>query len=181
MGQGTLFLVVGPSGAGKDTLIDAARAARPDLVVPRRVVTRAADAGGEEFEAVSDAGFAARAAAGAFALHWEAHGLRYGIPATIGADLGAGRDVLANVSRSVIPDARARFPRLRIVNVTAAPETLARRLAARGRETEAEIAGRLARAAYLVPEGPDVVVVSNDGPLAESVASFLAALSPVRA
>jgi ABC-type glutathione transport system ATPase component len=40
-GMGRLFAVVGPSGAGKDTLIDAGRAARPDLLIVRRVITRA--------------------------------------------------------------------------------------------------------------------------------------------
>lgn len=181
MARGTLFLVVGPSGAGKDTLIEAAREARPALVVPRRVVTRAADAGGEEIVSVDEPAFERMAAEGAFLLHWRAHGLGYGIPSGIETDLAAGRDVVINVSRSVIEAARAHIAPLRIIVVTAGRETLAERLAARGRESAEDIARRLARADYASPEGPDVTVVSNDGPLTESVGAFLAALSPVRA
>ena len=50
---GRLILVVGPSGAGKDTLIDAAVARRAGLARARRVVTRPEEAGGEDFEAVT--------------------------------------------------------------------------------------------------------------------------------
>ncbi|MBC7181481.1 MAG: phosphonate metabolism protein/1,5-bisphosphokinase (PRPP-forming) PhnN, partial [Roseovarius sp.] len=56
-GPGRAFAVVGPSGAGKDTLIDAARAARPDLQVIRRVITRPEALGGEDFEGVSEVEF----------------------------------------------------------------------------------------------------------------------------
>lgn len=180
MPRGTLFLVVGPSGVGKDTLIDAARAARPDILIPRRIVTRATDAGGEDIVAVTEAEFASMAENGGFALQWGAHGLRYAIPANIEAALAGGRDVIANASRSVVADARRRFQPLRILSIKARPETLARRLAARGRETPLEMAGRLERAGYALPVGPDVVTLSNDGPLAESAAAFIASLSPVR-
>ncbi len=37
--------IVGPSGAGKDTLIRGALAARPDLRLIRRVITRPTEAG----------------------------------------------------------------------------------------------------------------------------------------
>ena len=67
---GRLFAVVGPSGAGKDTLMAAARAARPGLVLVRRVITRPESAGGEDFEGVGETEFALRLAAGDFALHW---------------------------------------------------------------------------------------------------------------
>ncbi len=180
MERGTLHLVVGPSGAGKDTLIAAVHQARPEILVPTRAVTRPSGRG-EEVETLNPDEFARRARAGGFALHWEAHGLSYGIPAEVEAALAAGTDVVVNVSRSVIAEARARFRPLRIIVVTAKPETLARRLAGRGRESAAEIEARLARASYAMPEGQDVAVISNDGPLAASVATFLDLLSPVRA
>ena len=75
-----LVLVVGPSGAGKDSLLNAARAAfadDPRIHFVRRVITRPADPGGEDHEPVNEAGFAARS----FALSWSAHGLSDGIPA----------------------------------------------------------------------------------------------------
>ena len=177
--RGTLHLVVGPSGAGKDTLIDAARTARPDMDFPRRTITRPETAGGEPHEAATPEGFADRVASGQFALHWRAHDLRYGIPAAIEASLADGRHVLVNVSRSVVEAARTRFAPLRILVVTAPEQVLARRLAGRGRETADDIAARLARAPYALPEGPDVCVIDNGGRVEDSIAAFLAALAPV--
>jgi phosphonate metabolism protein PhnN/1,5-bisphosphokinase (PRPP-forming) len=178
-GRGTLHLVVGPSGAGKDTLIDAARAARPDIHFPRRVITRPAEAGGEPHVASTAEDFDAAAAAGMFALHWAAHGLRYGIPATIAARLGDGEHVLVNVSRGVVETARGAFDPIRVLVVTAPPAVLATRLAARGRETAEDIARRLARAPYAVPSGEDVYLIENGGPRSAGVARFLSSLAPM--
>lgn len=177
MTRGTLFLVVGPSGAGKDTLIAEAARVRPDLVVPRRAVTRPADAGGEVIESLSEAEFARREAAGGFLLSWRAHGLGYGVPGLAATALAEGRDVLVNVSRSVVAEARRRHPPVRVISVEAAIPVLARRLAARGREDAADIAERLERATAPRPAAP-VTVVLNDGTLETAVAAFLAALQP---
>lgn len=174
-----LFAVVGPSGAGKDTLIAAAQAAQPGLCVVRRVISRPEAAGGEDFEGVSAAEFAARRAAGEFALHWQAHGLDYGIPAQALAPLAAGRDVIFNGSRRALEAARG-MPGLEVILVTAPAQVLAVRLAARGRETAADVAARLARAAPL-PQGFVVHEVDNGGALADGVARFLAVFQPVRA
>jgi phosphonate metabolism protein PhnN/1,5-bisphosphokinase (PRPP-forming) len=169
-----LVLVVGPSGAGKDTLLDAARATLADdprFRFVRRVITRPAEAGGEAHEAVTEAAFAERT----FALAWGAHGLSYGIPDDIADDLAEGRVVVANVSRGVIAEAARRFP-VRVIEVTAPPEVLAARLAARGRETGADIAARLARSVTL-PVGVGVETVINDSTLESGIARFLAALT----
>lgn len=177
--RGRLVLVTGPSGVGKDSLLDGARAAlagREDVVFPRRVITRAAGLGGEDYIAVSEADFAAMAARGDFALHWPAHGLHYGIPASIDADLAAGRQVVVNVSRAVIDQARAKYPNLLVLAINASPDVLRARLQKRGRESAAEIEERLQRAAAYRLEGPDVVRLNNDGPLAEGVAGFVALL-----
>ena len=175
--RGTLHLVVGPSGVGKDTLIAAACAARPDILYPVRAITRPAGPG-EAHEPVSEAEFAACEAAGRFLLAWRAHGLAYGVPASAGTALAQGRDVVVNVSRAVVADARARLAPVRVLALTASPEALARRLAGRGRETEAEIAARLRRTPPPLPEGPDVHIIDNGGPLPAATAAFLAALAP---
>jgi ribose 1,5-bisphosphokinase len=177
---GRLFAVVGPSGAGKDTLMAAARAARHDLVLARRTITRPEEAGGERFAGVSAAEFARLRAEGAFALDWQAHGLSYGIPASIDAALAEGRNVIFNGSRAVLGVAWERYPGLRVIHVTAEVAVLAERLAARGRESRDEIARRLARASYEIPCGIPIRVVENNGPLAEAAAAFLAALQPER-
>jgi phosphonate metabolism protein PhnN/1,5-bisphosphokinase (PRPP-forming) len=171
-----LVLVVGPSGAGKDTLLDAARrtlAGDARFRFARRVITRPAEAGGEAHEAVTDAEFATRD----FALSWQAHGLRYGIPADIAEDLEAGRVVVANVSRGVIAKAAERFG-VRVIEITAPPEVLAARLATRGRESAADVAARLARTVAL-PDGVPVETVMNDATVEAGAARFLAALNRV--
>jgi ribose 1,5-bisphosphokinase len=178
---GTAFAVVGPSGAGKDTLMEAAARARPDLALIRRVITRPEAAGGEDFEGISVAAFVERRAAGAFAMDWQAHGLRYGIPAEVLLELRKGRDVMFNGSRAALPAAQACFERLVVVLVTAPVSILAQRLAARGRESAADIAKRLARAPFDLPEGIDLRVVQNDGSLEAGVSRFLLALQPVTA
>jgi hypothetical protein len=107
--RGPLVLVVGPSGAGKDSIITGAAERLRDcteFVFVRRTITRPREAGGEPHVAASAAEFAERRDAGSFLLHWSAHGLDYGIPVTVAADRAAGRTVIANVSRSVIAEAR---------------------------------------------------------------------------
>lgn len=174
---GRLVLVVGPSGSGKDTLIRAARGhLAPDepFAFPRRVVTRPPSEAEDNREA-DPATFAAMDARGAFTATWEAHGLRYGIPATIEADLAAGRSVVCNVSRTAIAELRARFPRVLVIAITASPAILAARLAARGRSTDGDAGTRLARSAQLRSEFADVTIV-NDGPLPDACRQFLEAL-----
>ena len=173
------FAVVGPSGAGKDTLIAAALALRPDLHVVRRVVTRPEQAGGEPIEGVTEAEFARRRAAGEFALDWTAHGLHYGIPASALAARAAGRTVIFNGSRAMLAQAAAVFPGLRAILITASPEVLAERLAARGREGRAQIAARLARGGeFALPADLPARRIDNDGTVAAALTAFLAALQP---
>lgn len=177
---GRLVAVVGPSGAGKDTLMAGARAALAAddrFRFARRAITRPAEAGGEDHLPMTPAEFEAAQAAGAFALNWDAHGLRYGIPRAIEEDLAAGRVVLANLSRSVLADADRRYPLL-VLEITAPPAVLAGRLAARGREDAAMVAARLAREAA-VPLGLAVARVLNDGPVERGVEAVLAVLRAV--
>lgn len=179
--SGRFIAVVGPSGVGKDSLMEALCDRRLELLRARRVITRDPEAGGEAYEAVSPALFAARAAAGEFALHWGAHGLHYGIPASVTEALRGGRDVLANLSRAVLPEAVRVFDAVLVLHVTAHPDVLAARLQARGRESRAEIARRLARPAPVLAEGLDVVEIDNSGSLERAVEAACAALYPVKA
>jgi len=162
---GRLILVVGPSGVGLS-----------GVRIVRRDITRPADLGGEDYASVSDVDFERREASGHYVLSWGAHGLRYGIPADILGDLSEGQTVVANVSRAVLTEARRRFECLLVVSVTAPSDVIRSRLQARGRETDAEIEGRVARAAEFVIEGADVVELCNDGPREAAVSAFVALL-----
>jgi ribose 1,5-bisphosphokinase len=169
-----LVLVVGPSGSGKDTLLEAARQALADdprYRFVRRVITRPADAGGEAHEAVAPQEFATRD----FALQWQAHGLSYGIPAAMADDIRRGHVVVANVSRTVIADAARRFP-VRVIEVTAPADVLAARLTSRARENASDVAARLSRSVS-VPDHVHAETVMNDTSLEEGVARFLVALN----
>lgn len=173
---GRLFIVVGPSGAGKDTLLAGAKAADPALHWARRVITRPETAEGEPFEGIDAANFETRRLAGAFALHWDAHGLRYGVPQTELAMLDQGRDVLVNGSRAALAAAIATYPGLTVLRITAPSRVLAERLAARGRESLPDITARLQRASYELPAGMPVIDIANDATPQIGIQRLLAAL-----
>lgn len=178
---GRIISVVGPSGVGKDTLLAGAVAQSDALHWARRVITRPEMTGGEPFAGVDQAGFDALRDAGDFALHWQAHGLCYGIKHAEFASAVQGRDVVFNGSRHALVVAQAVFPGLIVLRISAPSRVLAERLVARGRETRAEIKVRLHRASYEVPAGIRVIDVVNDATPEEGVARLLAALQPVSA
>ncbi|TGQ74955.1 phosphonate metabolism protein/1,5-bisphosphokinase (PRPP-forming) PhnN [Mesorhizobium sp. M00.F.Ca.ET.186.01.1.1] len=165
--NGVFVAVVGPSGAGKDTIIGYARTLFADetrLEFVRRVITRPSDAASEDHDTLADAAFAEAEADGAFAISWEAHGLRYGLPADIDWSVSNGHVAVANVSRAIIPSLRERYANLAIVEITASPDVLAQRLAVRGRESRGEVLARLARSASVTLSGPGVTSIDNSGP-----------------
>jgi ribose 1,5-bisphosphokinase len=160
LGPGRLVLVVGPSGAGKDTLINGARAACRDdagIVFPRRVITRLPSPA-EDNDAIAADDFNQAAADGAFALWWEAHGNRYGIPSSIDDDIRQGRTVVCNVSRTIVTAARLRYSQVAVVLITAPAKVLETRLAARGRATDGCIEERLRRSQEMRPCEADFVI-----------------------
>ena len=177
VGPGPFFLVVGPSGAGKDTLLRHTQEVLqhdPDIVFVRRIVTRPSSAT-EDHHSLSPDDFWVAAQQGAFALSWSAHGLSYAIPLSVESDMAAGRRVVCNVSRAVIADARARYQRAVVVLVTAPDEVLRARLIARGRPGDIDVAARLSRSSLFASTlCPDYIIV-NVGSI-DRAAAELAAL-----
>ena len=177
IGPGRLVLVVGPSGAGKDTLIAGARAACRDdatVVFPRRLVTRPAS-NFEDNEFVSKSAFEQAAAKGAFAFWWSAHGHDYGIPLAIDFDIESGRTVVCNVSRTMVEVVRKRYAHVMTILVTAPRDVLAARLAALDRASDGRILERLRK--------PFCKIVAADKllPRAREIAEGLAKLPPLTA
>ncbi len=170
---GVLVLVVGPSGAGKDTLISHARAVLgAEFCFPKRIVTRAASAH-EDHGSLSPEAFVAAEADGRFALSWRAHGLSYGLPASICGDVEAGHTVVCNVSRGAVAQARQTCEQVRTIYVDATPAIRAARIAARGREVLLE--SRVGDERALLTADWDVVI-DNSHSLASSTGAFVAAL-----
>ena len=163
-GPGAFVAVTGASGAGKDALLSYARM-RSAACFPRRAITRPPGPG-EDHDPMTQDEFAAALSQGAFAVHWQAHGLRYGIPAAADAEIRDGRVVVANVSRGVLGELGARYQRLVVVRVTVSEEVRAQRLRARGREAGPGIGQRLARPDPAPGYRADAVI-ENDGSLAE--------------
>jgi phosphonate metabolism protein PhnN/1,5-bisphosphokinase (PRPP-forming) len=172
VGGERLIVVVGPSGAGKDSVLRGWRAALGDdaPAFAQRVITRAPDAN-EAHEAVTPDDFAGLRAQGKLATWWHAHGLDYGVRRREFEALAHGRWVVLNGSRAHLPTLRTQAPGLRVVAVDAPAHVLAGRLAARAREDAAARARRLARASA-IEVAADLVLV-NDGELRRSVDGLL--------
>jgi len=172
-GTGRLILILGPSGVGKDTLIDGLRAQYEGdsrVLFARRTITRPAGDASEQHDPLTTAAFLEKEAQGAFAVTWEANGLYYGLPRDLLDHVAGGGVGIANGSRGALTDIRSVFRNLTVVLIEVSPDELARRLRARGRETEAEIVARLERARTLKLDDPDVIRIDNSGPPADGVA-----------
>ena len=163
IGPGRLVLVVGPSGAGKDTLLNLAKAACADdrnIVFPRRVITREASAS-EQNEEVSLDAFRQALSRSEYAVHWGAHGHCYALRRGIDDELRAGRTVIANVSRTVIGAMRESYADVAVVSITAPPQVLAERLAMRRRSSDGKIESRLGRTVDETLAAPDVTIINT--------------------
>jgi ribose 1,5-bisphosphokinase len=163
---GGFVLVVGPSGAGKDTLLQLARqelAANPQFVFPRRLVTRSSSVW-EEHDSIDHAAFEKGMVEGEFTLAWRAHGHGYAIPGPCLSQTVEGRIIVCNVSRTVVEAAREQLPNVSVVEITAPREVLAARLAGRGRGDDADLGARLERSREMPPLKVDLSIVNDQTP-----------------
>jgi phosphonate metabolism protein PhnN/1,5-bisphosphokinase (PRPP-forming) len=180
---GRLFLVVGPSGSGKDTLLDAAKehfAGSEEVYFPKRYITRDEEAGGEDHIGVDRDKFELLRLQAQLAFYWDAHNLSYGIPHVIDDYLECGVNVVVNVSRSVIDYVRNHYDPVTVISITVNATELERRLRARGRESEEDITNRLARAQAFNITGHDIINIDNSGDLTGSIADFINVISKPR-
>lgn len=176
---GTLFFMVGPSGSGKDTLLRWLAAQLPaasNIVFARRIITRPAD-DNEASEYLDETTFWQAAAAGEFAMQWQANGLCYAIRRGIDADLQAGRDVIVNGSRQYIAQLRQAYPSAQVIWIEAGIEQIRRRIVDRRRESGPALLRRLERVTQFSVVGDDVVRIDNNGTIEHAGAQLLAVFS----
>ncbi|MHB8780338.1 MAG: guanylate kinase [Candidatus Geothermincolia bacterium] len=158
MPQGKVFVISGPSGAGKDTLVRGLLSSYETAAMAVTATTRARREGereGVDYYFLSDEEFDERLARGAF-LEWAwVHGNRYGtLRAEVERVLAAGRDVVLRIDVQGAAAIKRQLPEA--VTVFIFPpdmESLEKRL--RGRDTEAEdaVERRLSIAKSEIEEG----------------------------
>ena len=177
--SGHLVLVVGPSGAGKDSVMMGTREilnGDGSVIFPRRFVTRLSNPDAEDHVSMTEMEFALAVAEGAFALWWRAHGNSYGIGSFIESHLESGATVVVTCSRASVSDACERFANVTVAEITAPEDVLVARIVARGRETAEQARSRVQRKVPPYPPGVRVERIVNDGALADAVEKFCALL-----
>lgn len=181
--SGAFIAVVGPSGAGKDSVMDYARGElenNPNIEFVRRIVTRPALEGAEDHASLTIAEFEKAQKEGAFSLVWQAHGLSYALPSNMDEKISSGKIMIANVSRRVLEQVGNKYStagaKAGIINISARPDILAQRLASRGRESEQDIARRLAREVPIKATTARLIEIDNSGSLAEAGKAFVHAV-----
>ncbi|MBP6019785.1 MAG: phosphonate metabolism protein/1,5-bisphosphokinase (PRPP-forming) PhnN [Burkholderiaceae bacterium] len=181
---GRLLYVIGPSGAGKDTVLLGVQDQLGGKVhIAPRVITRPCDPSENHAIGVSHAQFLALEDQGHFALAWRANNLAYGISQDIKLWLSSGLDVLVNGSRAYLPHARLLFPDLLPVLLQVQADELRMRLQRRGREDSEQIDARMQRNARLqtLPyphQGNPVVIIDNSGPVEHAITALCQLLEP---
>ena len=177
--HGRLVYVMGPSGAGKNSLIAGASEKlnkNKYLYFTHRYVTRPVNSDEDDF-AISAAAFAHYCSNGLFALDWQAHGIRYGIGMYINGLLDSGATVVVNGSRAYLATARKKYPALVAVMVTAPPAVARARMLARGREDEAAIHARAMRTNGIAVPAGDVITIDNSGELQHATQALIDVLT----
>jgi ribose 1,5-bisphosphokinase len=186
--SGQLFLVLGPSGVGKDTLMNGARKSigesNSQYHFAQRYITRpkSDNPNDEDHIPLSDEDFDGMVNENQFVLHWNAHSLKYGIGREIIEHLSHNRNVIVNVSRTVIEQAQNDFKtcNVTVVEINADSHVIRDRLIKRGRESEQDINNRIQRgeemAAAVKQAAKNLKRVLNNTTVDEGVDRLLVAL-----
>ena len=172
--NGNLFVIVGASGVGKDTLLNEIKRKLIHFHFVRRYITRTLDKTNEDHISISSADFKKKAKDGFFAITWEAHCLSYGIPKDIDDELKKGVNVVFNGSRLALGQIKENYPDAKIICITASKKTIERRLILRNRENKADIKKRLNREVIKLPS--DTIYVKNESDLETGVKKLINAL-----
>ncbi|HUP49024.1 MAG TPA: guanylate kinase [Thermoanaerobaculia bacterium] len=177
--DGTLFIVSGPSGAGKTTLINGARGQLEPLGIrlyfsvshtTRR--PRTGEEEGKNYYFVSPERFEEMARKGEFLEHAHVHAHRYGTSkAEVVTKLDRGEDVILDIdyqgARQIAEDPELRSRSLNVFIFPPSIEALERRLRDRGLNTDGEIDLRLRKALDEIDAGKEFyqyIIINDDLP-----------------
>jgi len=186
-GPGLLFVVSGPSGAGKDTLVDALRARLPRLRYSVSTTTRAPRPGeieGEHYFFVTREEFERRLGAGGFLEWFEYNGNFYGTPRDfVERTLTQGYDLVMKPEVNGALAIKRAFPDAILIFL--APDKFSHlrvRLLARRTETNEEIARRLeiAHQEFKFVRDFDYIVINEESRSDEAVLDLQAILQAER-
>ena len=175
--RGHLFVILGPSGAGKDSLIQALSHSSINLHCAQRVITRPSHGESEDYESVSFEDFKTLSRQDAFLFSWQAHGLFYGIRRDILEILEGGNHVILNGSRGALNKMRTQYPNLHAIFIKVDHHILENRLRSRGREDETQIIERIKRATMEIPE--HCHVISNNHTVEDAVSNLEALIRSI--
>ena len=174
-----MFLVVGNSGSGKDSIISGVikkySSNFKKIHRSKRYITRSAS----EFEdnlSINGKEFKEMKKQGKFALNWEIYGLQYGVPIEIDEWLENGHDVIVNASRTIINEARALYENLKVVFIEVPLKITIERIKSRGREFGKSLEERIQRAKNNQKLVNADFVVNNSGKLEDAIDEFIAYL-----
>lgn len=181
MSEGTLFVISGPSGAGKGTLVNAVLEANPSIRLSTSATTRAPREGevnGEHYYFMSVDEFKENIEKGDF-IEWAlVHSNYYGTPlAPIQEHLKAGESVILEIDVKGAFQVRNKLPETKLVFIKPPSlDVLEERLRGRGTETEEVIQHRLSNAVGEIDASKeyDVIIVNDD--LKEATKELLSVL-----
>ncbi|GHA84821.1 guanylate kinase [Cognatilysobacter bugurensis] len=149
--RGTLFIVAAPSGAGKSSIVNAVLARDPNVALSISFTSRAPRPGerhAEHYHFVSAEQFEGMVANGDFFEHARVHGDWKGTARqSVEPQLAAGRDVLLEIDWQGARQVRQKVPgAVSVFILPPSRQALEQRMRARGQDSEAVIAQRLAAA-----------------------------------
>ena len=176
-----LIYVMGPSGAGKDSLLEWLKDQLPaesPVHFARRTIDRPLQATGEQHESVDAASFASLRYANAFALHWLANGRQYGVRHCELQPLQKQAWVLVNGSRAHLEQVLRDFEGMNVLHISASADVLRARLMTRGRESPEAIEARVQRSVrFDIEPSARVISLLNDASLESAGAEMLKSLA----
>ncbi len=170
--SGVLFLVVGNSGAGKDSIISGVVNKYPSnlkkVYAPKRYITRPPSET-EKNISISTLDFKKMEKDGKYALKWHIYSLDYGIHIEIEDWLKNGHPVIINVSRTVVNEVKEKYKNVKVVFIDVPFEITFQRIKDRKRESEELLNERIERAKnnQKFPEAD--FIIDNSGKLDDAI------------